>query len=123
MRSKLLAGQSNWGFGWRGIRESGRCRRRVTLSTVRRWQEVCNEDICAGQGSIAAASITSSRRRRPLGLAVPDVNWARTRAVLNEAFQAKVEPLARIGLFVDGFGPDTGADAPEDGYNARLPAG
>lgn len=85
--------------------------------------EVSIEDICAGAGVHRGSLYHFFPSKEALGLAVLDVNWAMMRAVLDEAFQAEAEPLARIDLFIDGFSRMLGLMRQKMGTTPGCPLG
>jgi len=85
--------------------------------------EVSIEDICAGAGVHRGSLYHFFPSKEALGLAVLDVNWVMLRAVLDEAFQAEAEPLARIDLFVDGFSRMLGLMRQKMGTTPGCPLG
>ncbi|MDG4772897.1 TetR/AcrR family transcriptional regulator [Solwaraspora sp. WMMD792] len=85
--------------------------------------EVSIEDICAGAGVHRGSLYHFFPSKEALGLAVLDLNWTMMQAVLDEAFQAEVEPLARIDRFIDGFARMLGLMREKMGATPGCPLG
>ncbi|ROO50985.1 TetR family transcriptional regulator [Micromonospora sp. Llam0] len=85
--------------------------------------EVSIEDICAGAGAHRGSLYHFFPSKEALGLAVLDLNWSMVRAVLDEAFQAEFEPLARIDRSIDGFARMLGLMREKMGATPGCPLG
>ncbi|MEV3937327.1 TetR/AcrR family transcriptional regulator [Glycomyces sp. NPDC049804] len=85
--------------------------------------EVSIEDICTEAGIHRGSLYHFFPSKDTLGLAVLDANWDLMRAMLDEAFQAAVEPLDRIDRFIDGFGRMLGLMRQKMGTTPGCPLG
>lgn len=85
--------------------------------------EVSIEDVCAEAGVHRGSLYHFFPSKDALGLAVPDANWDLMRAMLDEAFDAAVEPLDRIDHFIDGFGRMLGLMRQKMGTTPGCPLG
>jgi TetR/AcrR family transcriptional regulator, transcriptional repressor for nem operon len=81
------------------------------------------EDICAAAGVHRGSLYHFFPSKEALSLAVLDANWDLMRAMLDEAFQAEVEPLDRVDRFVDGFGRMLGLMRQKMGTTPGCPLG
>ncbi|WP_205327747.1 TetR/AcrR family transcriptional regulator [Glycomyces sp. YM15] len=85
--------------------------------------EVGIEEICAEAGVHRGSLYHFFPSKDALGLAVLDANWDLMRAMLDEAFQAAVEPLDRIDRFIQGFGRMLGLMRQKMGTTPGCPLG